>query len=713
MGFKNSNYTGIAPNTVNQPAYNQPTYNQPMMQQQAYQPSQNALQINVNKFRQLIPNVVSYKFQRGDLNQNAANMCSQHLYSAANNGVYNQRIWDNFGNTIADDNRLCQLIEYCIAEWVQQATNSGMSVLGVSQQQPWQQGYQPMMQQQPMQYDQWGRPIPQNCGQPMFFQQQQPMMQQPMMQQQPTWLQQQQYNGQQYNGNTQLYGNNTSYTQYNNPMRNSFNTDDSIYGNKRAVAQSSMYSSAPTQTVTGNQVHTQAPQVSTWKANYNNAQHMSDAERKKLITPTNAMSKKQGNNAYNVNHVQEQEKQYIPVSTNPKVVNLTQEEINKLYPKDEYNFREKYFEFVKLMKLEYDKHIYLAGGEPKGIKGEDIDAQIIELKEESAPSNMSAIKRVVSANKGHDATKPFIYKIGYNKEVVVDIPYVLASSNHSEVQKVWSEFTDSDDSASIYKVLDTKPFDVAKAIITKFKKTHPQYQKVIEPTILDLYNNVINTASVVRSAPGKFIKMNPAESVDDIYNACCLADDSTYGTFKTLLSYSTILMNALNNSLFAVYNPLMARNYLNYNHEKDRATALANPDIGVMVSYVTDRHLSDAKSNGKPVDDKKLKNLVDNELKQHFVLLISRCTIYTNLEMPYAKKPTKLSFAPAVMDTKNGLTNIFGLTAFTQTLGSVYAPANVCVPEIILANDRTTEKVPYIVVSTMDDNAFISRVVAV
>ena len=199
MGFKNSNYTGIAPNTVNQPTYNQPTCNQPMMQQQVYQSTQNAFQINVNKFRQLIPNVVSYKFQRGDLNQNAANMCSQHLYSAANNGVYNQRIWDNFGNTIADDNRLCQLIEYCIAEWVQQATNSGMSVLGVSQQQPWQQGYQPMMQQQPMQYDQWGRPIPQNCGQPMFFQQQQPMMQQPMMQQQPTWLQQQQYNGQQYN----------------------------------------------------------------------------------------------------------------------------------------------------------------------------------------------------------------------------------------------------------------------------------------------------------------------------------------------------------------------------------------------------------------------------------------------------------------------------------------------------------------------------------
>lgn len=702
MGFKNSNYTGIAPNTVNQPTYTQPTY-QPMMQQQVYQPTQNALQTNVNKFRQLIPNVISFKLQRGDLNQNAANMCSQHLYSAANNGMYNQRIWDNFGNTIADDNRLCQLIDYCVAEWVQQATNSGVNVLGVSQPQPWQQGYQPMMQQQQfMQYDQWGRPIQQNCGQPMFCQPQ------PMMQQQPTWWQQQQYNG-----NTQLYGNNTSYTQYNNPVRNSFNTDDSIYGNKRAVAQSSMYSSAPTQTMTGNPVHTQAPQVSTWKANYNNAQQMSDAERKKLITPTNAMPKKPVNNAYNVNHTQEQERQYVPVSTNPKVVNLTQEEVNKLYPKDEYNFREKYFEFVKLMKLEYDKHIYLEGGEHKRIKGEDIDAQIIELKEESAPSNMSAIKRVVSANKGHDATKPFIYKIGYNKEVVVDMPYVLASSNHSEVQKVWSEFTDPADSDSIYKVLDTKPFDVAKALITKFRKTHPQYQKAIEPTILDLYNNVINTASVVRSAPGKFIKMNPAESVDDIYNACCLSDDSTYGTVKTLMSYSTILMNALNSSLFAVYNPLMVRNYLNYNDEKDRATALANPDIGVMVSYVTDRHLSDAKSNGKPVDDKKLKNLVDNELKQHFVLLISKCTIYTNLEMPYAKKPTTLSFAPAVMDTKNGLTNIFGLTAFTQTLGNVYAPANICVPEIILANDRTTEKVPYIVVSTMDDNAFISRVVAV
>lgn len=738
MGFKQSNYTGITPNTTNQPMYNQPAqqgYAQPMgqpMMQQGYvqQPTQNALQYNVNRFAQLIGDVVAYKWQRCEITQQAANMVSVYLRNNLNNGAYSKRIFDNFGNTMATDNQLRQLIDYCISEWVQQVSSSGVNVAGMSQQpmynqpngyynQPVQQGYaqpmgQPMMQPNGYYNPQMGQPnnllMPQNgyYNQPNGYYN--PQMGQPMMQQgygQPM--------GQSaYNGNTQLYTSNVANTNtmYNTQRNNSATSVDNIYGKASGAKQSSMYSSAPVQTMTGNQVYTQAPQVST----YNAPKQMPPEERRRLLTPTNALRKNPVTttaNTVNTNMVQAvDDKQYIPVTVNPKVVSLTQAEIDELYPKDGYNFREKYFEFVKLMKVEYYHKLYVDRGEHKGIKGDTVNMQIIELREESAPSNTAAIKRVLAANKGHNDSKPFAYKIGYNKEVVLDIPYSIGMTNHDNMQRVWSEFVDPEDNDSIFKILDTKPFEVAKALIVHFRKAHPQYQKALEPMIVAMYNNVIDTASVVRNSSGKFNKMTTATTMDDIYNACCLTDDSTYGVFKTLQSYSVVLMNALNSSLFAVYSPLVTHNYLNYSDEKDRATALANPEIGVVVNYVTDRHLVDAKVDDKPVDEKTLKTLVDNELKQHFVLTINKCTIYTNLELPFAKKPTKFNLAPGYVDVKNGLTNIFGILAFTQTLGGAYAPANICVPEIVLANDKTTEKVPYVVVSTMDDNALISRVVA-
>lgn len=726
MGFKQSNYTGITPNTNNQPMM----YNQPAMQPAYNQPQQNPLQYNVNRFAQLINDVIAYKWQRCEITQQAANMVSVYLRNNLNNGVYSKRIFDNFGNTMANDNQLRQLIDYCISEWLQQVSSSGINPAGMPQQGYGQPMGQPMYNQPNGYYGQQGYGQPaygQPMGQPMYNQpngyygqpniQQgygQPAYGQPMGQ--PMYNQPNGYYGQPMgNGNTQLYSSNPANTNtlYNaQPRNNSASSLDNIYGKASSAKQSSMYSSAPTQTMTGNQVFTQAPQVST----YNAAQQMSQEERRRLLTPNNALKKNHVNNTTNrvsANMVQEvDDKQYIPVTVNPKVVNLTQEEIDELYPKDGYNFREKYFEFVKLMKVEYYRKLYLEGGEHKGVKGDDVNMQVIELREESAPSNVAAIKRVLAANKGHDDSKPFAYKIGYNKEVVLDIPYSMGVNNHNTMQRVWSEFVDPEDNDSIFKILDTKPFEVAKALITHFRKTHPQYQKALEPMIVAMYNNVIDTASVVRNTSGKFNKMTTATTMDDIYNACCLTDDSAYGVFKNLQSYSVVLMNALNSSLFAVYSPLVTYNYLNYSDAKDRATALANPEIGVVVDYVTDRHLVDAKVEDKPVDEKELKSLVDKELFKHFVLIINKCTIYTNLELPFAKKPTKFNLAPGYVDVKNGLTNIFGILAFTQTLGGAYAPANICVPEIVLANDKTTEKVPYVVVSTMDDNALISRVVA-
>ena len=81
------------------------------------------------------------------------------------------------------------------------------------------------------------------------------------------------------------------------------------------------------------------------------------------------------------------------------------------------------------------------------------------------------------------------------------------------------------------------------------------------------------------------------------------------------------------------------------------------------------------------------------------------------MDIPFVKEPAKTSFAPAMLDTKNGDTNIFLIQAMAG-VASGYIPTNICVPEVVLANDRTTEKCPFVIVSTMDDYALVRRVIA-
>lgn len=659
MGFVQSTYTGVGPTTNNQSGYN----------------AQTAIQQNINRISQLLSEVIGYKYQRCELNQQAASNCAMAIRGLINNGALANRVYSNFGNNLANDNQLRSFVDYLVTEWIQQAVASGINVVGIPQQ-----------VNQPV--NMYGQPV---YGQPM----QQPMYGQPMQQ--------------------QMYGQPMQQPMYGGQQNRSVSSR--IYGNRASADKSAMYNSAPTQT-TGSKVYTQQPQTSTYQAPQQAPQVQPKQQQpvfqQCVTTPT--PDNPRGFNPYGNRTVEDVQKsikemvsQIDPVTLPPKVVDLTEEEAAKIYPEDEYGFREKYVEFVKLMKLEYAKHVYGEQGQKKAVKA-TVNAQVIELKEESAPSNVAAIKRVLSANQEHDPNKPFIYKIGYNKEVVIDVPYSLAHTNHDNVQRVWNEFTDPEDQSSIYKVLETKPFEIAKALIMKFKTTNPQYMNAIEPIIVDLYNNVIDTASIVKTTSGKRIAMESANNIDDIYNACCLTDNSTYEIFKNLPEYTTALMNALNSSLFAVYNPLVHNNYLNFNDAKDRATALANPEIGVMVNYVTDRRLSDAKVDGKAVDSKKLKSLVDTELWEHFVLTIQKCTVYTNMDIPFVKEPAKTSFAPAMLDTKNGDTNIFLIQAMSG-VASGYIPTNICVPEVVLANDRTTEKCPFVIVSTMDDYALVRRVI--
>jgi hypothetical protein len=746
MGFVQSTYTGVGPTTNNQSGGN----------------AQTAIQQNIARINQLLSDVIGYKYQRYELNQQAANTCAMAIRGLINNGALANRVYSNFGNNLADDNQLRSFADYLVTEWIQQAVASGINVVGMPQQvnqpvnmygQPMQQQMygQPMQQQmygQPMQQQMYGQPMQQQQmygqpmqqqmynrpmqGQPMQQQQMynrsmygQPMQQQPVygqpMQQQPVYgqpMQQQPVYGQPVYGQPmqqQMYGQPMQQPMYGGQQNKSVSSR--IYGNRASADKSAMYNSAPTQT-TGSKVYTQQPQTSTYQAPQQAPQvqpkQQQSVFQQCVTTPT--PDNPRGFNPYGNRTVEDVQKsikemvsQIDPVTLPPKVVDLTEEEAAKIYPEDEYGFREKYVKFVKLMKLEYAKHVYGEPGQKKVVKA-SVDAQVIELKEESAPSNVAAIKRVLSANQEHDPSKPFIYKIGYNKEIVIDVPYSLAHTNHDNVQRVWNNFTDPEDESSIYKVLEIKPFEVAKALIMKFKTTNPQYMNAIEPIIVDLYNNVIDTASIVKTTSGKRIAMESANNIDDIYNACCLTDNSTYEIFKNIPEYTTALMNALNSSLFAVYNPLVHNNYLNVNDAKDRATALANPEIGVMVSYVTDRHLNGVKVDGKEVDSKKLKNLVDTELWKHFVLTIQKCTVYTNMDIPFVKEPAKTSFAPAMLDTKNGDTNIFLIQAMSG-VASGYIPTNICVPEVVLANDRTTEKCPFVIVSTMDEYALVRRVI--
>src|SRR5574344_1734343 len=156
MGFVQSTYTGVGPTTNNQSGGN----------------AQTAIQQNIARINQLLSDVIGDKYQRYELNQQAANTCAMAIRGLINNGALANRVYSNFGNNLADDNQLRSFADYLVTEWIQQAVASGINVVGMPQQ----------MNGQPMQQQMYGQPMQQQMyGQPM---QQQQMYGQPMPQQQ-------------------------------------------------------------------------------------------------------------------------------------------------------------------------------------------------------------------------------------------------------------------------------------------------------------------------------------------------------------------------------------------------------------------------------------------------------------------------------------------------------------------------------------------------
>lgn len=96
MGFVQSTYTGVGPTTNNQ----QSGYN-----------AQTAIQQNINRISQLLSEVIGYKYQRCELNQQAANNCAMAIRGLINNGALANRVYSNFGNNLANDNQLRSFVD--------------------------------------------------------------------------------------------------------------------------------------------------------------------------------------------------------------------------------------------------------------------------------------------------------------------------------------------------------------------------------------------------------------------------------------------------------------------------------------------------------------------------------------------------------------------------------------------------------------------------
>ena len=672
MGFTNmnqgtGNYTGIGPQTNFQAQ-------SPMMT--------NPLQYNLNRIMNLIGDVVGYKFQTGELNQQAAMQCANWLRDMVNNGAVTNSLQQRLGNSAATDNMLRQFIDYLITEWVQSAAAAGMLIRGTPQQPVYNQYQQPMYGQQPM-YSQYQQPMYNTYQQPTFNTYgQQPMFnryQQPMYNtyQQPTF---------------NPYG--QQRAMMNGP------SVDSIYGQANAARNSAMFNSAPVQNVGPNRVFSQQPQVSTYTAPQQPAQQ----PQQPTVYPNNDPRTLEAAKT----RVANIQSQLNPVVSQPKVNDVSKEEADKMYPNDSWEQQIKYFKALRLMLIEYDKKIY-GSGETKKVEPAVVSAQIVDVKGEPSVSDASVIKKVVAMNKCHNVNKPFTYKIGYKKQIVTDIAYSVGHKNHDTVMGVWDKFYELEDDSTLAIALETKPFEIAKALINKFKETSPAYQSAIEPIIVKMYNDVMDTASMFKDESGQYSRMEKAESIDDIYSACDLSDNR-YGKIKAYTEYTKVIMDALHSSLFAMYIPYNAPGYLDFSNPKERAAALANPDIGVIVNYATDRYIEGATEKGKPVSEDKLKNLIDNELHKHFVVVVSSCVVYTNMNVPFVKPSNKVDFTPKKLDITNGDSSIF--TLLTAPVTGEYSPARVVVPHVVLQQDKTTNTLPYVFTATVDGGQLARRIVA-
>ena len=750
MGFtalnsNNGNFTGRMPQQPVQPAQQVQPANQT-----------NWIVTNGSRLANLLQNAISSRVQRFELNPNAAQQCGAQLRSQIMNGVYSNRLFNMFGNNPANDNQLYSFADLIVNEWIEMQTRSGANVRGNPNmyQQPVNQYGQPVYNQPVNQFgqpvynqpvNQFGQPVNQ-FGQPIYNQPVnqfgQPVYNQPVNQfgqpvnqfnqfNQPTFNQfrqrpvnqfgqpmQQRVNqfgqpvnqfGQPvYNQPVNQYG--QPVNQFGQPIngavppanqfrqpayqqpnaQGSGSTFDDLYSQSSQATNGAMRQSAPVQNVSPNRVHSQQPHVATCT---NAAQS---------VPPAQPVSQPQQQSTQPATKLDKEIMLNLADATT--FDDCTKEEIEEMYPDDDAHFRDKYLKLIKIMTTEYIKHVYGIGVAPD-LQKETVSTHVVELADEPCVNDNQAIRKVLADNKKHDDSKPFSYKIHYNKQVVLDVPYDIGVKAHNDLAAVWKQYLDgSDPMGSMYEIYETRPFDVAKSILKKFKFAPKQYQKAVEPIILKSYNDVMNTAGLFKTATG-YQGMNEAKSIDDIYAAIDIADMTKYGDIKRCEYYIDVVRNAINNSLFAMYAPTTLKKYLDYKDPADRAAALANPAIGVTVNYTTDRWLAHTHTLDNKLTDKDCERLVNNELRKHFVIVMRKSVVYTNVDAPFAAKPKAVDFRAQKLDIFNGATKLFINQTIPATIGHT-------VPNVVFANDQTTMALPWVFTQNATGQQLARRVIA-
>jgi len=631
---------------------------QPYYQQQ--QPQFDARQVvmgNVNRLTQILNPAIGNLINMGRLNNTIANQFYNWITGGIRSGDVGQYISDHYGFIQADDRQLSQVIDYYLNCFMQQAAASNM-----------QPGY--MQQPQFVPQNQFGQPMYNTMNVPTWQQPQQNSYWQPR---QPQFVQQQ-YAQPQYV--QQPYG---------RPAPRGGTDVDGIYGNRSVASTSANYmNGAPMPNATGNKVYTQQPQVSTVKPQQRPAQKTQQPP----LTPS------QNERMMNAGFPNSDPNGYDKVTIGPDTADITEQVDAEDYPNDDWGNKDKhgFIAVLAAFRVEYQKRIRKRKGE---IKRQTITVREIGLCSEPAPNVSAAIKRAVNANVNKDKDDKFAYLIDYKEQVVLDIPYAVGKECHDTMESLLVE---SDD-INPEKIM-SNGIAIARDLIKEFKKLSPAYQKAVAPVIIGRFNDYVRVASTVLDPDtGSLMVMGPIDSMDELYAALDF-EDAKFQIWKSCDNYADMIMNALKCSLFAVYTPCSGGNYLRIDNDRERAAMLANPDIGVVVNYGTDRW-QDA-NNTRAISDN-VNEKVDKVLKQRFVITVAKRIVYMNIGIPL-KNNKDVNFKLHKFDLTDGDHVINAMLA--DACNDYWAN---CIPYIITTEDPTTKTLPYMVAKVMTGSGYLAR----
>lgn len=617
-------------------------------------------QANLNNLLRLVNPHLTDLYNQGRLDYQLCNSFANWINAYIQSGNMYTYLRNNYGNTLASDGQLIQVIDFYINSYMQQQSQSGYRPQ--PQQPQWGAAARPLFgNPAPMvtpygqQQAQWGAPapvpqfIPVNPGIPRQqwgYNDIQPLAAP------PAWVP--------------------------NGARR-FQTDvDSIYGsNNPGTKTANYFQGAPIPTASPTREYTSAPQVS-----------------RAQPQPTQQQQQQQ---QYDQATKQLQIMEDYHKLVESVEIEDTSDKVNeKNYPDDPWGNKAHCLEVLRACQLKYLEFVEKTN-EAKKAKANLVHHDI-SLHGEAPVSAKAAIKRVEASSVNYGtADQKFAHHIRYREQKVLSIPYSIGKDCHDKLEAMLADEEKYD-----VAHLQINGINIAKDMIKQLRKSNPQYQKAITPILLKRWNDYMSVASAIHLPNGNIRVMN-VENLDDLFEALSVGSAMKYADFKAKESYTDIVMSALKNSLFAIYEPCGGGNYLRIDVDADREAIMANPDANIVVNYSTPRYQP---ALGTKVKQEEFDKAVTNKLKQCFVITIETDILYTNLPVPLKCNDTT-SFKLKNFDYTKGATNI--LTTLGTTMPGNWENS---ITYLMTTADSTTEVLPYVIARTLSNRYLARRVIA-